>query len=90
MRKRTLSILGNLPSENGAEATMGMLYEWPELNRFVSLETLVALYNFETDTLEMVLRSLLWRGLLETRKRHVGGKKFCARVVTFYRRIHHR
>lgn len=57
--------LGDLPTENGAEVTLCMEHEWPELDGLVSLEDLAVKYNADFLTLEIAARALLKRGLIE-------------------------
>jgi hypothetical protein len=84
MRPKSRHIL-DVPSENGAEAVLQMLYSWPQLRHFTSIRTLHALYNFDYETLECAARSLERRKLLETRS-CVVGKGLCRQTVTLYRR----
>ncbi|MBP9842868.1 MAG: hypothetical protein KBC62_02575 [Candidatus Pacebacteria bacterium] len=88
MVKAVMRNLLNVPSESTADATLSMEHEWPELKRFISLENLSRIYNFDFITLEQAARELFRRGFLEKRERQVKsmGKIGCSRTVTFYRR----
>lgn len=77
----------DIPSESGVDAALMMEHDWPELNRFVSLDNLSRIYNFEMFTLEWAARQLTKRGLLEKRERHVRGTRCCGRTVQFFRRV---
>lgn len=76
----------DIPSESGVDAALMMEHDWPELNRFVSLDNLSRIYNFEMFTLEWAARQLTKRGILEKKERYVKGVRRCGRTVQFFRR----
>lgn len=81
----------DVPSENAARAVLLMEYVWTELNEYILLEQLAALYNFDVITLEVAARELERLNILESKTGTVIRKFFfCipyqAEVAYFRRR----
>ncbi|MEY2665767.1 MAG: hypothetical protein RLZZ480_872 [Candidatus Parcubacteria bacterium] len=76
VKGRRVSVIGNLPSENAAEAVLGLLRDWPELSGWCNLEQLAIDYHFDYFTLKAAFRALKTRGLIEAEERPVERKFF--------------